>query len=50
MGKKLFVLAALLMLALPLLLLYVIVFSIGLGLALSALSVFFRDVMHLWSV
>ena len=38
------------LLALPLLLVYVIVFSIGLGLALSALSVFFRDVMHLWSV
>lgn len=38
------------MLMLPLLLVYVIVFSVGVGLALSALSVFFRDVMHLWSV
>ncbi len=38
------------MLALPLLLLYVVVFCTGLGLLLSALSVFFRDVMHLWSV
>lgn len=38
------------MLAVPLLLLYVVVFCTGLGLLLSALSVFFRDVMHLWSV
>jgi ABC-2 type transport system permease protein len=38
------------MLALPLLVFYVLLFSVGLGLALSALSVFFRDVMHLWSV
>ncbi len=38
------------MLALPLLLVYVVVFCIGLGLLLSSLSVFFRDVMHLWSV
>ncbi len=38
------------MIALPLLLVYVLVFSIGIGLALSALSVFFRDVMHLWGV
>ncbi len=38
------------MLALPLLLLYVVVFCAGIGLLLSALSVFFRDVMHLWSV
>jgi len=37
-------------LAVPLLLLYVVVFCTGLGLLLSALSVFFRDVMHLWSV
>lgn len=37
-------------LALPLLLLYVVVFCAGIGLLLSALSVFFRDVMHLWSV
>lgn len=35
---------------LPLLLVYVFVFSLGLGLLISALSVFFRDVMHLWSV
>lgn len=38
------------MLALPLVLVYVLLFSAGLGLALSALSVFFRDVMHLWGV
>lgn len=38
------------MLALPLLLVYVVVFSVGVGLALSALSVFFRDVMHIWGV
>lgn len=30
--------------------LYVLVFSVGIGLLLSALSVFFRDVMHLWGV
>jgi ABC-2 type transport system permease protein len=35
---------------LPLLLVYLVLFCGGLGLALSALSVFFRDVMHLWSV
>ncbi len=38
------------MLALPLLLVYVVVFCAGVGLLLSALSVFFRDVMHLWGV
>jgi ABC-2 type transport system permease protein len=38
------------MLMLPVLLLYVVLFSAGIGLALSALSVFFRDVMHLWDV
>ncbi len=38
------------MLMLPLLVVYVLLFSVGLGLALSALSVFFRDVMHLWGV
>ena len=38
------------MLAFPLLLVYVMVFCAGIGLLLSALSVFFRDVMHLWSV
>ena len=32
------------------LVLYVVVFSVGIGLILSALSVFFRDVMHLWGV
>lgn len=32
------------------LILYVVIFSIGIGLILSALSVFFRDVMHLWGV
>ena len=34
----------------PLILLLLIMFCIGLGLALSALVVFFRDVIHLWSV
>lgn len=38
------------LLFLPLLLFLVFTFSLGLGLLLSALSVFFRDVMHLWSV
>ena len=38
------------LLALPLLLLYVVMFSAGVGMALSALSVFFRDVCHLWGV
>lgn len=38
------------MLLLPLIILYVYVFSLGLGLLLAALSVFFRDVIHLWSV
>lgn len=38
------------LLFLPLLLLLVFAFSLGLGLLLSALSVFFRDVIHLWSV
>lgn len=32
------------------LIVYVVIFSIGIGLILSALSVFFRDVMHLWGV
>lgn len=35
---------------LPLLIVYVFLFTAGLSLLLSALSVFFRDVMHLWSV
>lgn len=38
------------LLFLLLLLLYVFAFSLGLGLLIAALSVFFRDVMHLWSV
>ena len=35
---------------LPFVLICVAMFSAGLGLLISALSVFFRDVMHLWSV
>lgn len=35
---------------LPLLLVYTSLFSLGLGLILSALAVFFRDVLHIWSV
>ena len=38
------------MFALPLLIVYVVMFSLGIGLLLSALAVFFRDVMHLWGV
>jgi ABC-2 type transport system permease protein len=38
------------MFAWPLLVLYVVVFCVGLGLILSSLAVFFRDVIHLWSV
>ncbi len=34
----------------PLITLLVFIFSAGLGLLISALSVFFRDVMHLWGV
>jgi ABC-2 type transport system permease protein len=37
-------------LLLPLLLIYVSVFSAGLSMLLSALAVFFRDVLHLWGV
>ena len=37
-------------LLLPFGLLTLLLFSIGLSMLLSALSVFFRDVMHLWSV
>lgn len=37
-------------LLLPFLLLTIFMFSLGIGLLLAALSVFFRDVMHLWSV
>lgn len=35
---------------LPLLLIYVTLFSAGLGMLLAALAVFFRDVIHIWSV
>jgi ABC-2 type transport system permease protein len=35
---------------LPLLIVCVCLFSSGLGLLLSALSVFFRDIMHLWGI
>ena len=35
---------------LPLLLVYVFAFALGIGLLLAALSVFFRDVIHLWGV
>lgn len=38
------------MLAFPLLLIYVFLFCTGISLLLSALTVFFRDVIHLWSV
>jgi ABC-2 type transport system permease protein len=37
-------------LLLPLLLLYLGMFCVGLSMLLSAVSVFFRDVMHMWSV
>jgi ABC-2 type transport system permease protein len=35
---------------LPLLLVYMLLFCVGLSLLLSAMAVFFRDVIHLWSV
>ena len=35
---------------LPFLLLCILMFSLGIGLLLSALAVFFRDVIHLWGV
>ena len=35
---------------LPLLIVYVLLFCIGLSLLLSALAVFFRDIVHLWNV
>jgi ABC-2 type transport system permease protein len=35
---------------LPVLLFFIILFCIGLGLLLSALAVFFRDMVHLWGV
>lgn len=37
-------------LLLPVLLVFVFLFSAGLGMLLSALAVFFRDILHLWSV
>ncbi len=37
-------------LLLPFLILCVYLFSLGLGLILSSLAVFFRDIIHLWSV
>lgn len=38
------------LLYLPLLFIYIFMFSLGLGLLLSALAVFFRDIIHLWGV
>lgn len=38
------------MLLLPWLILLLFLFSLGIGLLLAALSVFFRDIIHLWSV
>ena len=38
------------LLLVPVLLAYLFMFSLGLGLLLSSLSVFFRDIMHLWGV
>lgn len=38
------------LLFMPLLLIYVTLFSMGLGMLLSALAVFFRDVIHFWGV
>lgn len=38
------------LLLLPIVILCVFTFSLGLGFMLAALSVFFRDIMHLWSV
>lgn len=35
---------------LPFLIVYVTLFSLGIGLLLSALAVFFRDIIHLWGV
>ena len=37
-------------LLLPVLLVFLFMFSLGFGLLLAALAVFFRDVIHLWSV
>lgn len=38
------------LLLLPLLLFYTCLFGLGLGLLLATLAVFFRDVLHIWSV
>ena len=38
------------LLFLPVLLVYIFMFTLGISLALAALSVFFRDIMHLWGV
>lgn len=38
------------LLLVPVLLAYLFMFSLGIGLLLAALSVFFRDIMHLWGV
>ncbi len=38
------------LLFLPILLILIFMFSLGLGLLLAALAVFFRDLVHLWSV
>ncbi|MCI2241763.1 ABC transporter permease [Adlercreutzia faecimuris] len=38
------------LLLLPLLIVYVTIFSAGIGLILATLAVFFRDVLHFWSV
>lgn len=38
------------LLLLPVLLVYATIFSLGLGLLLSALAVFFRDLIHIWGI
>lgn len=38
------------MILLPIIILYVLAFSLGISYFISAISVFFRDVMHLWDV
>lgn len=38
------------LLLLPVLLIFMLLYCAGLGMMLSALAVFFRDVVHLWSV
>lgn len=37
-------------LLLPILLIYVTIFALGIGLLLAALAIFFRDLIHIWSV